>query len=184
MKTATVSTLCLLLALSLSACTKSTNTISNNTTTPTPLPTQVVLNKPVTPTVDSLGFNLYSIEKLKLSFFYPPEWSINYDSFANPNYLEVAKDSSIVQIFYNKNLNYSLTEQQKSRATQTLNKIITIDGRQISANETNLDGGGMILTVNLPSLGKKPALTVWFVTNDRAQHRQSVIHLLETLKLN
>jgi len=184
MKTLIFLLFCISFGFLITACSKPVTTDNTKTSVPTAHPTQVVLNKPLTLTTDNQGFNIYSIEKLKLSFFYPPEWIINYDSFANPNYLEISKESSIVQIFYNKNINYSLTDQQKSRSTQTLNEIITIDGRQISANETNLDGGGMILTVNLPSLGKKPSLTIWFVTNDRAQHRELVIHMLETLKLN
>ena len=174
----------LFLSISLSSCAKSPESAKKNSNLPTPLPTQVVINRPITPTTDSLGYTSYVNEKLKLNLFYPPDWLVSYDSFANPNYLEVSKQSSVLQIFYNQNLTYTFTNDQKARSPRTENKVIKIDNRQISANETSLDGGGMILTVNLPSLGKKPALTVWFTTDDRSQYRENVIHMLETLRLN
>ena len=181
MKTAFCLTAVILISGILSGCNKS-QPVKN--TSPTPVPTQVIINPKITPTTDSLGFNFYSVQKLKLSFFSPPEWLISYDSVSNPNYIEVSKQSSIVQIFYNQNLAHSLTDEQKAKAFQTTNKVIKIDGRQISADETELQGGGMVMTVNLPAQGKKPALTIWFTTDNRAQYRDSILHMLETLSLN
>lgn len=150
---------------------------------PADTPTPVVLNQP-TPTQDSFGFVRHDIENLKLEFFSPPDWLVAYDSLANSNFVQLSYNQNLVQIFYNQNLTYNLTDEQKARASQTRNSIVSIDNRQISANEIELDGGGLILTVNLPALGRKPPLTVWFTTNDRAQYRQNFIHLLETIKLH
>ncbi len=164
----------------LSSCNKTQTSSSNLTPTPN-IPTPVVINKQVTPTVDEQGFILNNIENLKLTFFAPADWQIYYDSFANKNYVEISFNQTTTQIFYNQNLPYSLTDEQKSKARPTQNKIIKVDGRQISSNLTELDGGGVLLTINLPAQGKKPPITIWFVTNDRAQTLPQITHLLETL---
>ncbi len=150
--------------------------------TPTPnVPTPVVISKQVTPTVDEQGFILNNIDNLKLTFFAPADWQVYYDSFANKNYVEISFNQTTTQIFYNQNLPYALTDEQKSKARPTQNKIIKVDNRQVSANLTELDGGGVVLTMNLPAQGKKPPITIWFTTNDQAQTLAQVIHLLETL---
>ncbi len=164
-------------------CNKSTPTDSIVDTSVKNTPTPVVINKQTTPTIDSQGFTLQNIEQLNLSFYRPDDWIVTYDAFANKNYIEINADSVTMQVFYNQNLTYRLTEEQKSKAFQTQNKILRIDNRQISANETELQGGGMILTLNLPGLGKKPPVTIWFLTQDRAQDLIKVMHLLETFSL-
>lgn len=166
-----------------SGCNKSVSTQSEINSSFQNTPTPVVINKQSTPTVDPQGFILQKIEQINISFYSPSDWVVTYDPFANKNYIEVGSKSATMQIFYNQNLTYRLTEDQKSKASQTQNKILQIDNRQISANETELQGGGMILTINLPGQGKKPPVTIWFTTQDRAQDLNSITHLLETLTI-
>lgn len=164
----------------ISSCSKPQTSSSDSVPTPSS-PTPVVINKQVTPSVDEQGFILNNIDKLNLTFFAPADWQVYYDSFANKNYVEINFNQTTTQIFYNQNLPYVLTNEQKAKARPTQNKIIKVDGRQISANLTELDGGGMLLTINLPAQGKKPQITIWFTTNDRAQTLTQITHLLETL---
>lgn len=173
------------LVVGLSACSPlKPQQITSGSVSPTPVPVPTTGSKSVSPSIDEQGFNLYSVEKLGLSFYFPPDWTVSYDSFASPNYLELSDPSSRLQVYYNQVLEYQLTADQKSRAAQTLNTVINVDQRQISANEVVLNDGGMILTFTLPSKGKKPPLSVWFTTKDRSQSRQNILHLLETLRIN